>query len=215
MLKTTLSKLSAYTLAITASMLLLATTQADEPPKLLIVGDSLSAGYQMDLEASWTTLLQNKLDELGYGYKVINASISGDTTSGGLRRLPRSLKVHQPEIVVIELGGNDGLQGAPVDMIRSNLTSMITLSKDTGAKVIITGIQMPPNYGGTYTEEFMQVFFDVAKAQDVAIVPFILKNIALTPSLMQADGIHPTAEAQSIVLDNMWEIIEPALTPPR
>jgi len=100
-------------------------------------------------------------------------------------------------------------------MIRSNLTSMITLSKDTGAKVIITGIQMPPNYGGTYTEEFMQVFFDVAKAQDVAIVPFILKNIALTPSLMQADGIHPTAEAQSIVLDNMWEIIEPALTPPR
>ena len=196
-------------------MLLLATTQADEPPKLLIVGDSLSAGYQMDLEASWTTLLQNKLDELGYGYKVINASISGDTTSGGLRRLPRSLKVHQPEIVVIELGGNDGLQGAPVDMIRSNLTWMITLSKDTGAKVIITGIQMPPNYGGTYTEEFMQVFFDVAKAQDVAIVPFILKNIALTPSLMQADGIHPTAEAQSIVLDNMWEIIEPALTPPR
>jgi len=179
----------------------------------LILGDSVSAGFGMNIRDGWVTLLQQKLDAEGYGYKVINASISGETTSGGLKRLPRALKVHQPEIVIIELGGNDGLRALPIPVFKQNLTDLMTLSLDSGATVVLAGMQMPPNYGDDYTQQFAAVYFDLAEELDVALIPFFLKNIALNPSLMQADQIHPTAEAQPLLLENSWDTLEPLLTP--
>ena len=186
----------------------------DDKPVILVFGDSLSAGFGVSLQDAWTTLLQNKLNELDYGYKVVNASISGDTTSGGLRRLPRALKVHQPEIVILELGGNDGLRATPVPVIRDNLTQMILQSQDIGAKVVLAGMQMPPNYGEAYTEEFARIYFEVADEYGVGLIPFFLKNVALNPMMMQPDGIHPTAEAQPLLLDNTWDALEPLLEKP-
>jgi len=180
-------------------------------PKILIVGDSLSAGYGLNLEDSWTALLQNKLNEEGYGYKVINASISGDTTSNGLKRLPRALRVHQPEIVILELGGNDGLRATPVAVTRQNLVNMIELSQEAGAKVVLAGMQMPPNYGEDYTEAFAQIYFDLAEEYGVALIPFFMKNVALNPAMMQADTIHPNKQAQPLLLENTWEALEPLL----
>ena len=191
-----------------------ATIAADERPKILVFGDSLSAGYGIDINNAWVTLLQQRLDDLGYGYKVVNASISGDTTGSGLRRLPRALRVHQPEIIIIELGGNDGLRATPVMTVRQNLTSMIELSEAAGSRVIMAGIQMPPNYGVNYTDEFTAVFFDVAADTKVDIIPFFLKNIALNPAMTQADGIHPTTEAQPYLLENTWDILEQNLAKP-
>jgi len=179
-----------------------------------VLGDSLSAGFGINIRDGWTTLLQNKLDKEGYGYKVINASISGETTSGGLKRLPRALKVHQPEIVIVELGGNDGLRATPIPVFKQNLTDIILLSRESGAEVVLTGIQMPPNYGERYTEEFAAVYFDLAAELDIPLVPFFLKNIALNLSLMQPDQIHPTTEAQPMLLDNTWDTLQPLLRAP-
>ena len=201
---------------MTALALLLFQTQAlaDERAKILVLGDSLSAGFGMDLSASWTTLLQLKLDDLGYGYKVVNASISGDTTSSGLRRLPRALRVHQPEIVIIELGGNDGLRATPIPVVRDNLVQLIETSQAAGATVVVAGIQMPPNYGVGYTDEFTALFFDAAAETDSALIPFFMKNIALNPAMMQMDNIHPNAQAQPLLLDNTWDVLGPLLEQP-
>lgn len=191
-----------------------AATTADERAKILVFGDSLSAGLGVEMRNNWASLLQLKLDNLGYGYKVVNASISGDTTSSGLRRLPRALRVHQPEIIIIELGANDGLRAIPVATVRQNLIAMIELSKATDSKVIIVGMQMPPNYGVGYTDEFTAVFFDVAATTNVDIIPFFLKNIALNPAMMQADGLHPNTEAQPLLLENTWDALEQNLAKP-
>jgi acyl-CoA thioesterase-1 len=200
-------------LLLTAMTLLLFQPQAlaDERAKILVLGDSLSAGRGMDISASWTTLLQLKLDELGYGYKVVNASISGDTTSSGLKRLPRALQVHQPEIVIIELGGNDGLRATPVPVVRDNLLQLVETSKNAGAAVIVAGIQIPPNYGAGYTDEFTALFFDIAAETQSSLIPFFMKDVALDPAMMQMDNIHPNEKGQPVLLNNTWDILEPLL----
>lgn len=181
---------------------------ADPSRTLLVVGDSLSAGFGLEPDQNWVSLLQGRLDSKGYGYRVVNASISGDTTTGGLGRLPRALKLHQPSIVLIELGGNDGLRGTPIAVIRRNLTEMIRLSKQAGARVVLAGLQMPPNYGARYTADFAALYPELARGHKVALVDFILDGVALDPTKMQPDGIHPNAAGQPRLLDNAWPAIE-------
>lgn len=175
---------------------------------ILIMGDSLSAAYGIQREAGWVSLLR---DRLGDDINVINASISGETTSGGATRLPEQLAQHQPDIVVIELGGNDGLRGLPPQQMRANLARMIEASQAAGAEVLLLGIQVPPNYGQAYSDAFRRVYGELADEHDVPLVPFLLENIALDESLMQDDGIHPTAEAQSRILDNVWPMLKALL----
>jgi acyl-CoA thioesterase-1 len=185
---------------------------ASDPARtLLVVGDSLSAGFGLEPGTDWVSLLQNRLSEEGYGYRVVNASISGDTTTSGLGRLPRALKVHRPSIVLIELGGNDGLRATPISLIRENLTRMIRLAREAGARVVLAGMQMPPNYGARYTSEFAAVFPAIAKQERVPLIGFILDGIALDPALMQADGIHPNGTAQQKLLENAWPVLQKAL----
>lgn len=188
------------------------TAQADSDiRKILIVGDSLSAGYGLSEEESWVTLLQNRLSAKGHVYQVVNASISGDTTGGGLRRLPRALDIHDPDIVLIELGGNDGLRGTPVRVIRKNIATMIELSQSAGARVMLAGMVMPPNYGQAYTDGFQSVYPDLAAEYDTALIEFFMKNVAIDPSLFQPDQIHPNAKGQPILLDNVWAKLEEML----
>jgi len=179
--------------------------------KILIVGDSLSAGYGIAENESWVTLLKDRLSASGYEYEVINASISGDTTGGGLRRLPRALEAHEPTIVLIELGGNDGLRGTPIIVVRKNLAAMIERSQTANAEVVLTGMMMPPNYGQAYTDAFADMYRDLAADYDSALIEFFMKNVALNPALMQADQIHPNAAGQPYLLDNAWEILAPLL----
>jgi acyl-CoA thioesterase-1 len=190
-------------------LLLFATGCHAEVPNatILIVGDSLSAGYGLNPEESWVALLQSRLTAEGYGHQVVNASISGDTTGGGLRRLPRALEIHRPGIVLIELGGNDGLRGTPVMVIRSNLAKMIELSRKAGAEVVLAGMAMPPNYGEKYTNGFAEAYTDLANDYDTGLIPFFMDGVALDPSKMQADQIHPNAAGQPILLDNVWPIL--------
>lgn len=188
--------------------------QADNPDRtqtILIVGDSLSAGFGLDADESWVNLLQDRLSAEGYGHSVVNASISGDTTSGGLRRLPRALEQHTPGIVIIELGGNDGLQGRPVQLIHSNLAKMIELCRDLGAEVVLAGMMMPPNYGDKYTNGFAGLYADLAEDHDAALIPFFMDGVALEPTKMQRDQIHPNAAGQPILLDNVWPVLRELL----
>ena len=171
---------------------------------ILVLGDSISAGYGMNLEQGWVALLNERLKERSSAYTVVNASISGNTSGDGLGRLPLLLEKFSPTIVVIELGGNDGLRGYPVKVLTKNLQSMIDISQQAHAQVLLAGIEIPPNYGQRYTDLFRAGFQEVAANNDVAFIPFILENIALNPDLMQDDGIHPTAEAQPMLLDNIW-----------
>jgi acyl-CoA thioesterase I len=198
--------------ATVISLLTILSSQAvattHQKSKILVFGDSLSAGLGVKVSNNWATLLQIKLDTLGYDYKVVNASISGDTTSSGLRRLPRALKVHQPDIIIIELGANDGLRAIPVAVARNNLIRMIELAQAANTKVIIAGMQMPSNYGITYTNAFRTMFFEIAAETNSDIIPFFLKNIALNPKMMQADGLHPNTEAQHFLLENVWDLLE-------
>lgn len=180
-------------------------------PAILIVGDSISAAYGMEQSESWPALLSTRLQEDGYAYRVFNSSITGETTEGGLTRLPRLLEMQTPAIVVIELGGNDGLRGLSLDVTRSNLQSMITRSTEVGATVVLAGIQLPPNYGLTYTERFASMFAELAQKHSIALIPFILENVALDPTLMQDDGIHPNASAQPVLLENVWALLQPLL----
>ena len=172
-----------------------------------MLGDSLSAGYGLAAGESWVDLLQQRLTDEGFPHEVVNASISGDTTRGGLSRLPRALTIHQPSILIIELGGNDGLRGIPVSEFSGNLQRMVTLGQEADASVLVAGIRLPPNYGRSYSEKFRQAQADAAAG--VAFVPFLLEGVALEPGMMQADGIHPTAAAQLRMLDNVWEALLP------
>ena len=171
---------------------------------ILVFGDSISAAYGIRVEQGWVSLLQRKLESQGYGYQVANASVSGETTAGGLARLPRALKVHKPAIVVIELGGNDGLRALPVAQMRANLMRMVTLSREAGARVLLVGMRMPPNYGPVYTQQFHAVYDEVSKYFKIPSVPFLLNDVALKGNLMQEDGIHPNVEGQPKLLDNIW-----------
>lgn len=176
-------------------------------PVVLIVGDSLSAEYGLRRGSGWVALLEQRLTDQKKPARVVNASISGDTTSGGRSRLPALLRTHQPDVVVIELGGNDALRGLPLDMTRDNLRTMVRASQQAGARVLLVGMEMPPNYGARYAEDFRQVFVDVSRSEKVPLVPFFLKGVADGPdsvALFQPDRIHPNETAQPIMLDNVW-----------
>jgi acyl-CoA thioesterase I len=183
----------------------------DEGATILVLGDSISAGYGIQREQSWVSQLGSRVAGEGSGWQVVNASTSGETTGGALARLPGALDEHQPEVVIIELGGNDGLRGYPVGSIRANLEAMVALAKDAGSRVLLVGMQIPPNYGPRYTRAFADVFTAVAEAHGVPLVPFLLDEVALRPELMQRDGIHPTAEAQDLLLDAVWPHLAPLL----
>ena len=178
-----------------------------EPPRtVLVLGDSISAGYGFALERGWVHLLRKRL---GAGHRVVNASASGDTTTGGLARLGALLKEHRPNIVIIELGGNDGLRGLPVAAIRANLRAMVEAAQAGGAVPVLAGMRIHPNYGPRYTEAFHAAYAEVAEATGAALVPFLLDGVATDPKLMQRDGTHPTAEAQEKLLENVWETLAP------
>lgn len=179
---------------------------------LLVLGDSVSAGYGIKVEEGWVALLQQRLREQGYGYRVVNASVSGETTTGGLARLPRALEIHKPAVVVLELGGNDGLRGLPLSSTRANLVRMIELSRRAGARVVLVGMKIPPNYGPRYTQGFEQIFTDLAREYRLPLVPFLLDKVALTPGMMQDDGLHPTASGQPIMLENVWPTLRTVLS---
>jgi len=183
----------------------------DAEPVILVLGDSLSAAYNMELDQAWPSLLQDRLTEDGYAYRVFNSSIVGDTTQSGLTRLPRLLSDYQPTVVIIELGGNDGLRGLPLGVTRSNLESMIDQSLAIGASVVLAGIHIPPNYGKTYTERFSKMYQELAVEYDVQFIPFLLEGIALDPSLMLEDGIHPTSAAQPLIVDTVLRALDPVL----
>lgn len=176
-----------------------------------MVGDSISAAYGMSLDKGWVALLSGRMAESHPDYTVVNASISGETSDGALRRIDKLLDQHQPSVVLIELGGNDGLRGFPINRFRDNLTQLTRRSQAAGATVVIAAMRIPPNYGSRYTNSFHDSFGLVAQATDSILAPFILENIATEPGLMQSDGIHPTAQAQQILLDNLYPYIEKAL----
>ena len=180
-------------------------------PVILVFGDSISAAFGIRAEQGWVSLLEQRLKTQGYGYRVVNASVSGETTAGGLARLPRALKVQRPAVVVLELGGNDGLRALPVTQMRSNLMRMVTLSEASGAKVLLVGMRMPPNYGVRYTEQFHRTYDEVARYFKIPMVPFLLNDVALNADLMQADGIHPNVAGQPKLLDNIWPELQKLL----
>lgn len=200
-----------WLLCVSLSGLTTEVKASETAPTLLIVGDSLSAGLGLEQQDTWVTLLQEQLDRKGYGYRVVNASISGDTTGNGLRRLPRALDIHQPDIVVIELGGNDGLRGLPVRLMRHNLDEMIRQSAAHDAMVILAGMMIPPNYGEDYATEFAAVYPSLADKYSVPLIPFFLEGVALVPGMLQSDGLHPNKKAQPILLSNVWEVLVPVL----
>jgi len=187
---------------------------AAEAPVILVVGDSLSAEYGLKAGAGWVALLQARLAEQKKPHRVVNASISGDTTSGGRSRLPAALRTHKPAIVIIELGGNDALRGLPLASTRDNLLAMTKAAQAEGAKVVVVGMQVPPNYGAAYGREFEGLFTDVAKQARAGLVPFLLKGVADRADALewfQPDRIHPLAKAHPQMLDNVWPALRPLL----
>ena len=178
---------------------------------VLVWGDSLSAGYGLRPSQAWPALLERRLQESKPPYRVVNASISGETTAGGRSRLPAALQAHRPTVVVIELGANDGLRGLPIPAINANLQAMIDASRQAGARVLLVGMQMPPNYGPDYTARFAKTYQDLARTNKVRLVPFMMAGFADQPALFQQDGIHPTAEAQPRILDTVWQELKPLL----
>ena len=192
-------------------LLLSVQSYATVAPTVLVFGDSLSAGFGIDVDQSWATLLQARLEEQGYEHRVVNASISGDTTESGAARIAQAIDVFAPALIILELGGNDGLRGLPPKTMRDNLYKIIKTSTDSGAAVVLLGIRIPPNYGQRYIAEFEDVFRQLAIELDVPWIEFFMEGVALNEELMQADGIHPNAVAQPILLDNAWPIICAAL----
>jgi len=184
---------------------------ASDPPVILVLGDSLSAGFGMDREQSWVSLLETRLRDGGHVYRILNSSISGDTTQGGVARLPRLLQRYQPVFVIVELGGNDGLRGLDLGVTRENLIRIIQQSQANGSQVLLAGIKLPPNYGEVYTQKFESIYTDLAREFEILLVPFFMQGVIFTPGLMQADGIHPNADGQPVLLDNIWAVLAPAL----
>lgn len=178
---------------------------------ILVWGDSLSAGYGLKPDEAWPTLLQTRLAREGFRHKVVNASVSGETSAGGRSRLPAALVEHKPDILILELGANDGLRGLKPQLLADNLHAMIAAAREVGARVLLVGMRMPPNYGPLYTQRFANTFSEVAKAQRVALVPFLMEGFADRPDLFQADGIHPTSNAQALIVDTVWQGLKPLL----
>ena len=176
-----------------------------------MLGDSLSAAYGIRVDQGWVALLQARLRAQGYGHRVVNASSSGETTGGALARLPRALAAHQPTIVIVELGGNDGLRGLPVGDVRANLESIIALSQQAGARILLVGMRIPPNYGPSYTRDFERLYAELASRHALPHVPFLLADVALDDDLMQDDGLHPNAAAQPRLLEAVWKPLAPML----
>ena len=184
---------------------------AETEQVLLVYGDSLSASYGIAEEDGWVKLLAQKLEQESIQFEVINGSVSGETTVGGLARLPSMLNSFKPDLVILELGANDGLRGLPLNLIKENLITMIDIIQRSGAEVLLAGIQIPPNYGPRYTLPFFEQFIEMAKDKDLALVPFLIDRIPQQPELMQNDGLHPIAEAQFMILENVWPVLEPML----
>jgi acyl-CoA thioesterase-1 len=178
---------------------------------ILVFGDSLSAGYGIARQDAWPSLLETRLKDSGYSYAVVNASISGETTAGGRSRLPEAIRQHQPKVVIIELGANDGLRGLPVASMRDNLQAMIKSSQQAGARVMIVGMRIPPNYGRDYTEKFASTFTELAREHKAALVPFLFEGFALRADAFQPDRLHPTAAAQPLMLETIWKQLKPLL----
>lgn len=190
-----------------AGVLLLLLALPVPAQNILLIGDSISAAFGLEIEQGWVSLLQKRLEEQDYPHRVVNASVSGETTAGGLARLPVLLEQVQPELVIIELGGNDGLRGLPAANMQQNLSAMVEQSRASGADVILLGMRIPPNYGPRYNDAFEQVFVDLSQSLDVPLVPFLLEGVGTIPELMLDDGIHPGAAAQPLLLDNAWPVI--------
>lgn len=178
---------------------------------ILVVGDSLSAGYGVAVDATWVALLQKRLTAQGYEYEVVNASVSGETTGGARTRLPRALQLHRPAIVILELGGNDGLRGLPLKQVRGNLEDMLEQARTAGAKSLLVGMRIPVNYGPAYTQAFHALYGELAQQFQTPLVGFFMERVALDAKLMQADGIHPNTQAQPILLDTLWPALAPLL----
>ncbi|MEK8080250.1 arylesterase [Pseudomonas sp. XK-1] len=196
---------------ISAAFGLMVWGQAALADTVLVVGDSISAAFGLDTRQGWVSLLEKRLAEQGFEHRVVNASISGDTSAGGAARLPRLLAEHQPDLVIIELGGNDGLRGLPPAQLQQNLAAMVDASRDSGAQVLLLGMLLPPNYGVRYTTAFAEVFSRLAEEQQIPLVPFFLEGVGGVPGMMQADGLHPTAQAQPVLLENLWPTLKPLL----
>ena len=175
-----------------------------DPSVILVIGDSLSAAYGIQQDKSWVSLVGQRLKEKSFHYQLINASISGDTTGNGLNRIQSLLQRYQPEIVIIELGGNDGLRGLSIKSMKQNLSRMITLTQQANADVILAGIKIPPNYGRRYTQAFYDVYIELAKEYQIPLIPFLLDSVGIHAELMQRDGLHPTEQAQPIIMENVW-----------
>jgi acyl-CoA thioesterase I len=193
-------------------LLMLLTGAAQAAPTLMVLGDSLSAAYGIPREAGWVNLMAQRLQQEKSPYRVVNASVSGETTAGGLTRLPALLARHRPQLLILALGANDGLRGLPPPQTRRNLENMIALTERQGGKVLLVGMRLPPNFGATYTGKFQAVFSEVAKNRKVPLVPFLLEPIATRNELFQADGLHPTAAAQPQLLDTVWRGLAPMLS---
>ena len=188
-----------------------ANLQAADSPTVLVFGDSLSAGFGIDVDQSWVALLQQRLEETGYEHRVVNASISGETTEGGAARIDNAIGTFSPDLIILELGGNDGLRGFPPARIKSNLDTIARRARDSGADVVLLGIRIPTNYGARYTQAFEAVYADVAADLEIQWIEFFMDGIAFNDELLQSDRIHPNAEAQPLLLDNAWPIIRATL----
>ena len=183
-------------------------------PVVLVVGDSVSAGYGIATDAGWTSLLQRRLAAEHYPHRVVNASISGDTTAGGRARLAALLDAHHPAVTIIELGGNDGLRGGSLDAMRANLDAMTVSAQKAGSRVLLVGMQLPPNYGAAYVRRFAETYGEVAQSRKAALVPFFFQGFADDNAMFQPDRIHPVLAAQQRLLDNVWQALHPLLGPP-
>ena len=190
---------------------MMANVQAAEAPTVLVFGDSLSAGYGIEVDQSWVALLQTRLEETGYEHRVVNASISGETTEGGAARIDNAIGTFDPKLIILELGGNDGLRGFPPARIKSNLETISRRARDSGAQVVLLGIRSPTNYGARYTRAFEAVYAEVAEDLGIEWIEFFMEGVALNDELLQEDRIHPNAEAQPLLLDNAWPVIRATL----
>lgn len=194
-----------------ACWLLLLALPAQAAPTILVFGDSLSTSYGIAADAGWVSLLSHRLKQTGYNYQVINASISGETTRGGLQRIGQSLATHRPAIVILELGSNDGLRGLPLEAARSNLDAIIRVCRKERAQTLLVGMRLPPNYGKIYGDRFQDMYAELARKYRLSLVPFLLEGIADKPELFQPDGLHPIAAAQPVLMENVWKQLRPML----
>lgn len=198
--------------AVSLILLSLVAISSQAASTILVYGDSLSAAYGISTQQGWVSLMEDRLKTQRLPYNIVNASISGETTAGGLSRLKQTIATQKPQVMILALGANDGLRGLPIETMQQNLSRMLALAKENKIKVLLVGMRIPPNYGPQYTQAFHQTFIDLAKQFKVKLVPFLLENVAGKPTLNQDDGIHPTAKAQPIILDTVWPILQTMLS---